>query len=451
MKSLNVKARFIVMAAVVMAIICHFSTISCETVTSSDEMGPGLFANPATPAPAILAAFDHRSLLAKKKKKKGNTCSSGQYSKNGSCKPCTKCGKGKYVSKKCSSTANTVCKSCTKCGKGDYVSKTCSSTANTVCKSCTKCGKGDYVSKKCSSTANTVCKSCTKCGTGDYVSKTCSSTANTVCKSCTKCGTGDYVSRKCSSTANTVCKSCTKCGTGDYVSRKCTSTANTVCSPCTASCSSGEYVDLSFCTGTTSSNDAVCTPCTAECTADEFLDTSACSGSGTTNEAVCKESMKLLFDHDSGSGSSITLPLAGTVDVVVDWGDGSDVEPVTEAGLKSRGYTAPTGEVTVKISGSMTGFGSSSTIPNYDKLVGVESFGELGITDWSGAFRGASNLVSVPSSIPSGATNMSDMFYDASSLNQDIGLWDVSSVTDHDAEHVLMVPLPSTNLLVYGM
>ena len=99
--------------------------------------------------------------------------------------------------------------------------------------------------------------------------------------------------------------------------------------------------------------------------------------------------MQLVFNHDSGSSSSITLPLAGTVDVEIDWGDGSAVETVTAAGLKSHTYTTASGEVTVKISGSMTAFGYDDTIPDYKKLVNVESFGDLGITDWSGAFRGA--------------------------------------------------------------
>lgn len=191
-------------------------------------------------------------------------------------------------------------------------------------------------------------------------------------------------------------------------------------------------MDVSACTGTTSTNGAVCTTCTASCTADEFLVTSACTGSETTNGTVCKKSMKLVFDLSIGGCiKSVSLPLAGTVDVEIDWGDGSAFESETDAGLKAYTYTTATGEVTVKISGSMTGFGWTGFgwIPNYDKLVGVESFGELGITDWSGAFRGANKLVSVPSSIPSGATSMSYMFDGASSFNQTIGSWDVSSVT----------------------
>ena len=151
---------------------------------------------------------------------------------------------------------------------------------------------------------------------------------------------------------------------------------------------------------------------------------------------VGRKSMDLVFDHTKGTGNSVSLPLRGTVDVKIDWGDGSAVETVKAAGFKSHTYATATGEVTVKISGSMTAFGSpfggkpSDGVPDYSKLVRVESFGDLGITDWNGAFRRATSLVSVPSSIPAGATDMNVMFYFAQYFNGDIGGWDVSEVTN---------------------
>jgi surface protein len=249
-------------------------------------------------------------------------------------------------------------------------------------------------------------------------------------KPCTKCGSGEYVDKVCTSAANTVCKPCTtKCGSGEYVDKVCTSAANTVCKPCTTKCGSGEYVDKSACTGSTETNKAACSVCSGTCTDNEFLVVSACNGSGTTNDAVCKKSTQLVFDHSKGAGTSISLPLGGTVEVEIDWGDGSALETVTAAGLKSHTYATATGEVTVRISGSMTAFGNDGVITNYDKLVRVVSFGDLGITDWSWAFNGATNLVSVPSILPPGATNISHMFEYASNFNSNISGWDVSNVT----------------------
>ena len=149
---------------------------------------------------------------------------------------------------------------------------------------------------------------------------------------------------------------------------------------------------------------------------------------------------------------NLELPIIGGT-FTVTWAPG-----VTDS-LTSHNYTVA-GEYTVTISGSgITSFDySSGTGQNY--LIECINFGNVGLTNMTGMFRNCNNLTSVPSTLPTGVTNLSNMFicftfplsifnssnvsnWDVSSVtnlsnmfylsnafNQDLSLWDVSNVTN---------------------
>lgn len=143
-------------------------------------------------------------------------------------------------------------------------------------------------------------------------------------------------------------------------------------------------------------------------------------------ESLTSDSMLLYYNTNHTFGRIIKLPLWGNVNVLVEWGDGTNDTYTTE-GDKSHEY-AVEGEYTVAITGNLSHFGSSTT--ENSKLDSVTSFGTLGLTSLGYAFCGAIYLQKVPEILPVGITDMNYMFDAANVFNQEIGSWDVSSVTN---------------------
>lgn len=136
--------------------------------------------------------------------------------------------------------------------------------------------------------------------------------------------------------------------------------------------------------------------------------------------------MELVFNTTLGEGTTVSLPLLGTVNVNVDWGDGNS-NCYTSSGEKSHSY-ASDGIYTVQISGSLTHFGNYCKRPF---LTSVVSFGDLGIENLNAGFYYAENLTSVPAVLPSSVTDLSYLFYCNSSMNcANVSSWDVSNIQD---------------------
>jgi len=142
--------------------------------------------------------------------------------------------------------------------------------------------------------------------------------------------------------------------------------------------------------------------------------------------ASVQAQMVLVFDTELDTGTTVTLPLNGTVNVTVDWGDGN-TEAVTTTGLKEHTY-ASEGEYTVQINGTLTTFGFYNW-PNL-KLKRVTSFGEIGITVLFYAFSKANNLIQLPTVIPSSIISLLGTFYQNTTFNlSEITNWNVSNIT----------------------
>ena len=153
-------------------------------------------------------------------------------------------------------------------------------------------------------------------------------------------------------------------------------------------------------------------------------------GGGGPRGVSLSDYMELVFDTSLAAGTDVEVPLFGTVNVTVDWGDDSS-DAYTTAGVKTHTY-AGDGVYFVRITGALTGFGhqtAAATAARAQKLIGCSGWGNLGITNVSGAFRDASNLVSAPDHLPANVTNTSQMFRGCTNFDQSVSNFNTSSVT----------------------
>ena len=148
---------------------------------------------------------------------------------------------------------------------------------------------------------------------------------------------------------------------------------------------------------------------------------------------TCPAAFVTTWNTNYGSGTTVTLALAGTVDATIEWGDGTDTYANTP-GPHVHDYGVD-GIYTVSVIGSATAYNSynnGGAESERAKLISVDSWGQLGFTSMRHAFYYCSNLVSVPTTLYGieTVTDMSIMFAAAGSFNGNIGGWDTSSVTN---------------------
>jgi len=142
-------------------------------------------------------------------------------------------------------------------------------------------------------------------------------------------------------------------------------------------------------------------------------------------------------DNPGNSNSDqITIPTFGTetYNYTVDWGDGNSDTGVT--GDITHTY-ASVGTYTVSITGTFPriyfdagGFFGSNT--DYGKILTIEQWGTDAWTSMADAFSGCTNLRINALDAPdlSAVTDLTYMFRECESLNDDISSWDVSSITN---------------------
>ena len=161
---------------------------------------------------------------------------------------------------------------------------------------------------------------------------------------------------------------------------------------------------------------------------------SSTEGMGTYSvaslSAVTSEPMTLTVDTSKAASNLFSLPLTGSVNVAVDWGDGTGIQTTRTSGLLQHTY-ASDNVFTINIYGALSQYGSSalSTSNGSQLVTGVTSWGTLGLTSLNSAFYYAQNLTVVPSSIPTTVTDLGYMFA-GSTFNQSINSWDTSRITN---------------------
>jgi surface protein len=144
-----------------------------------------------------------------------------------------------------------------------------------------------------------------------------------------------------------------------------------------------------------------------------------------------EEDMILVFDTNLSTGTTVSVPLRGSHNVTIYWGDGTSDSYSGTTATRTKTYTT-NGVYTVVIRGTAEGFGN---LVRRENLVKCLSFGNLGLQDLLAAFWECKNLTEVPTRLPPTVTRLQEMFSADSSLhysiiNQDIGGWDTSNVTN---------------------
>ena len=150
----------------------------------------------------------------------------------------------------------------------------------------------------------------------------------------------------------------------------------------------------------------------------------------STSTAVSAHTHFVTTWKTTETNESITIPVGeATGRYTVDWGDGTVSTNVR--GNQLHAYDTP-GTYTVRIYGDFTRIHLNEQQPNANKMRSIEQWGDIRWESMESAFMGAKNMVSRTTDAPdlSGVTDMSRMFFQASSFNQDLSTWDVSSVTN---------------------
>ena len=146
------------------------------------------------------------------------------------------------------------------------------------------------------------------------------------------------------------------------------------------------------------------------------------------------QSMILEYNLNLAAARTIGVPLSGTVNVTINWGDGI-TEAFTTTGVKTHTYASGFGPtVLVTITGTLTTFGNTSiTAAQAQGLTRVENWGfGLGLISLLSALqRTSANLAYVSPNLPETVTTLSQFMLNATS-NPDISALDTRNITSMD-------------------
>lgn len=139
------------------------------------------------------------------------------------------------------------------------------------------------------------------------------------------------------------------------------------------------------------------------------------------------DNLVFLIDTSLESDYIFSFSLGSTVDVFVDWGDGTR-EVFKTTGTKTHTYSSK-GRYIVQIGGTLSSI-SFTSMTGRGKLVSCLSFGNLSKLT-ACTFNGCSNLKNVPNQIPRTFTLLTSMFQSCTNFNDSsVCYWDTSNITD---------------------
>ena len=145
------------------------------------------------------------------------------------------------------------------------------------------------------------------------------------------------------------------------------------------------------------------------------------------------EQPPFIFRIITNDDKQFTLPLTdnGTVNIVVDWGDGNkDTITAFDQAEKTHTY-ANFLEYEIKITGTLQGFSFNNT-GDHRNTQNIKNWGILEINT-SQVFRGCQNLIATATDKPKNITTLSNAFNSAFDFNGNLNNWDVSNVTNFAA------------------
>jgi surface protein len=139
------------------------------------------------------------------------------------------------------------------------------------------------------------------------------------------------------------------------------------------------------------------------------------------------DNLVFVIDTRLESDNIFSFALGSTVDVFVDWGDGTR-EVFKTTGTKTHTYPSK-GRYTVQVGGTLNTI-TFASMTGRGKLVSCLSFGNLsGLTACT--FSGCTNLINVPNQIPRTFNSLASMFTSCSSFNDSsVCSWDTSNITN---------------------
>ena len=178
----------------------------------------------------------------------------------------------------------------------------------------------------------------------------------------------------------------------------------------------------------------------------ELARNSDLSGTSTSPTAMITE-----WNVGAAGCETITVPVHGTIDATIDWGDGT-TEPI--AGERpSHTYAAASGHRTITVDGQFSDWGGASGW-SAECITSVTRWGDTETTSAAHGFAGATRLTDIAEFAPTitdlswllagnttftadvgawhlgSVTNTSHMFDGATAFNRRVAAWDVSDVTD---------------------